>query len=81
MTGAGSGIGRLISLMLSRLRCIVALWDVNKAGITAVKDEILANGGVAEMYVVDVTDVDAVNDAAQKVCDSFGQIDMLVSSP
>lgn len=33
ITGAGSGIGRLMALLFAKEGCNLALWDINEAGV------------------------------------------------
>lgn len=39
LTGAGSGIGRLMALRLAKAGCKLALWDISKQGVEAVAEE------------------------------------------
>jgi NAD(P)-dependent dehydrogenase (short-subunit alcohol dehydrogenase family) len=56
VTGAGSGIGRAIALLLAANGAAVLVTDLNEAGAKAVAEEIRAAGGTAASLVGDVTD-------------------------
>ena len=56
VTGAGSGIGRSIALLLAANGASVIVNDLDEGHATGVVDEILAAGGSAESSVGDVTD-------------------------
>ena len=56
VTGAGSGIGRAVALLLAANGASVVVNDMDGEHAQAVVDEIRAAGGVAEASVGDVTD-------------------------
>ncbi len=56
VTGAGSGIGRSVALLLAANGASVVVNDMDGEHAQAVVDEIRAAGGVAEASVGDVTD-------------------------
>jgi len=60
ITGAGSGIGRLLSLSFASEGARVACWDINADACEKVAAEIRALGGEARAYAGDVSDRDAV---------------------
>src|SRR5437763_13456292 len=55
VTGAGSGIGRAVALLLAANGAAVLVTDINEAGAKAVADEIRAAGGTAASLAGDVT--------------------------
>lgn len=67
VTGASRGIGRAIALRLAELGAEVALWARNQQSLRMVAADISAARGKARAIVVDVTDADAVEHAAQLV--------------
>lgn len=58
VTGAGSGIGRAVALLLAANGAEVLVTDLNAQGVAAVAEEITAAGGVATSMVGDVSDPD-----------------------
>jgi NAD(P)-dependent dehydrogenase (short-subunit alcohol dehydrogenase family) len=67
VTGASRGIGRAIALRLAEAGAEVALWARDQAALRQVAGEISAAKGKARAIVVDVTDSNAVSQAAQLV--------------
>lgn len=80
VTGAGSGIGRLISIRLAKLGAKVVLWDLNAEGIHVTKQLIEKEGGVAYTYECDVTDRFLVYDTADRVRRDVGDVTILVNN-
>ncbi|GAA1366012.1 SDR family NAD(P)-dependent oxidoreductase [Arthrobacter rhombi] len=76
ITGAGSGIGRLMALGAARRGARIVIWDLNGAAADAVRDEIRATGASAESFVVDVSDREAVRAAAAET----GPVDVVVNN-
>ena len=60
ISGAGRGIGKAISISLAEAGAHVTLVARSKAEIEAVSDDINANGGVAQAFVLDVSDLSSV---------------------
>ncbi|VVE50346.1 3-hydroxybutyrate dehydrogenase [Pandoraea anhela] len=80
VTGAASGIGKEIALTLARAGAAIAIADLNQQGADAVAEEIKAAGGRAIGVAMDVTNEDAVNSGIDKVAQTFGAIDILISN-
>eukprot|EP00124_Ichthyophonus_hoferi_P003988 Ihof_evm4s391 gene=Ihof_evmTU4s391 len=80
ITGGGSGIGRLMALKMADLGAVLVLWDVNEKALQGVTEEIKTKGGRAVYYRVDVTDAEAVNEAAKKVVETVGPVTILVNN-
>lgn len=69
ITGAGSGIGRLLALKAARRGAReVILWDLSADRADEVRAEIEAAGGAASVGAVDVSDSHAVAEAAETTC-------------
>ncbi|XP_054721802.1 short-chain dehydrogenase/reductase family 16C member 6-like [Uloborus diversus] len=80
ITGAGSGIGRLMSLNFAKKGAILVLWDVNQKGNEETAQLIRKEGGKAYCYKVDVTDKSAVYETAAKVKTDVGIVSILVNN-
>jgi all-trans-retinol dehydrogenase (NAD+) len=77
VTGAASGLGRRIALGVARRKGSLSLWDVNGEGVLAVREEVLGLGASADASVVDVSDREAVYEAARHIA---RPVDVLVNN-
>ncbi|WP_155628726.1 SDR family NAD(P)-dependent oxidoreductase, partial [Burkholderia stagnalis] len=80
VTGAASGIGKEIALVLAKAGAAVAIADLNQEGANAVAEAIKQVGGKAIGIAMDVTSEEAVNSGIDKVAETFGSVDILVSN-
>jgi NAD(P)-dependent dehydrogenase (short-subunit alcohol dehydrogenase family) len=81
VTGASRGIGRAIAIKLAvELGAEIALWARDMSALRAVAGEISAKRGKARAIVVDVTDADAVNRAAELVRATMPPLRVLVNN-
>ncbi len=80
ITGAGSGIGRLLALDTARRGARVVLWDLDLERAEDVAAEVATAGGRASAHRCDVGDPDAVAALAQRVLDEVGTVDVLVNN-
>jgi all-trans-retinol dehydrogenase (NAD+) len=80
ITGAASGIGRLMALGAAARGARLVLWDRDEPGIERVRDEIVAAGGQARIDVVDLADRAAIAAGAQRVLDALGGVDVLINN-
>lgn len=80
VTGAASGIGKEIALTLARAGAAIAIADLNQQGADAVAEEIKAAGGRAIGVAMDVTNEEAVNSGIDKIAETFGSVDILISN-
>src|ERR1700746_793813 len=60
VTGAASGMGRATARVFAAEGANVAVTDVSADGIKAVADEIIASGGSAKAWRLDVADAKAI---------------------
>jgi 3-oxoacyl-[acyl-carrier protein] reductase len=79
VTGGAQGIGRAIAERLLASGAAVALWDRDQSLVEATRAE-LANQGRVAALAVDVTDLAAVEQAAQATVTALGGIDILVNN-
>jgi NAD(P)-dependent dehydrogenase (short-subunit alcohol dehydrogenase family)/pimeloyl-ACP methyl ester carboxylesterase len=80
VTGAGSGIGRETAMAFAREGAELIVSDIDEAGVKDTAARILARGGVAHPYVLDVSDADAVERFADQVCAEHGVPDIVVNN-
>ena len=80
VTGAGQGLGRLISIGLASKGARVVLWDINLKGLKETKAIIERNGGEAFVYECNVADRSAVYDTANSVRRDVGEVYLLVNN-
>ena len=78
--GASTGMGAATARLFAQegARVVVAARSSEK--LAALVDEIGASGGTALAVSVDATDRAAVNAMAERACEQFGSIDVLVNS-
>jgi NAD(P)-dependent dehydrogenase (short-subunit alcohol dehydrogenase family) len=81
ITGAGSGIGRALSIELAQRGCHVALSDVDQAGMAETVTLVEHVGSVkVSTRVVDVADRDAVEAWAAAVVEEHGKVNMIFNN-
>lgn len=80
VTGASSGIGRLLALELGRRGARVALLARREQELVSVEDEIEAGGGRALVVPCDVGEREQVFDSIRRVEQELGQVDLLVNN-
>jgi NAD(P)-dependent dehydrogenase (short-subunit alcohol dehydrogenase family) len=80
VTGGGSGIGEASSKALAALGASVAVLDMDMVGADRVVDQILAEGGIAKSYRVDVSDDVAVQVIIESIVKDFGGLHIAVNN-
>ena len=80
ITGAVSGVGRLLTEKIAAEGGWVILWDKNKAGLHALQKELDARGQKASTYECDLADRAAVYATAERVLADCGQVDVLINN-
>ena len=80
VTGASSGIGRLLALRFARDGARVALVARRAMELEAVAAEIRAAGGAPLPLPCDVSDPAAVEETCAKALEHFGRVDLLVNN-
>jgi 3-oxoacyl-[acyl-carrier protein] reductase len=76
VTGGASGLGKAAAARIVAEGGQVSLWDLNPETLSAAAAEI----GAAHAVALDVSDADAVADAARAANDALGGIDILIAS-
>lgn len=76
ITGGGSGMGKLSCEMFAAEGASVGVVDINGTTAQATVDNILAAGGRAKAYAMDITNEDAVKEMFADVVKTFGRLDV-----
>ncbi|XP_052765068.1 epidermal retinol dehydrogenase 2-like isoform X1 [Mya arenaria] len=80
ITGAGSGIGRLMAERFAKLKCRLVLWDVNDKGNEETASICKGYGVSVDTYTINLCDREAIYKLADKVKTDVGKIDILVNN-
>lgn len=80
LTGASSGIGEGLALALSKRGAVLGLFARRKALLDDLADRCRDAGGTARVFAGDVTDEEAVSQAADELRSEFGRIDILIAN-
>lgn len=80
VTGGGSGIGEASAKALAAAGATVAIADTNSSGADRVTAEIIAAGGSAKSYTLDVSDDEAVGNVITSIVKEFGSLDIAVNN-
>jgi len=80
VTGGGSGIGRGLALGLAAEGMTVAVADIQSANAEAVAGEIASAGGRAFAVEVDVTSVESLAGAAERIVAEAGGVNLLCAN-
>jgi 3-oxoacyl-[acyl-carrier protein] reductase len=76
---AGGGLGRAIAVAIAREGAAVALTDIDEGSLGITAAEIKNAGGHVFSYPVDLADLAALDDLADRVTREFGGVDILVN--
>jgi NAD(P)-dependent dehydrogenase (short-subunit alcohol dehydrogenase family) len=80
VTGAGSGIGRAIAVMLAEQRYRLSLLDIDGERARETAELVQRSGAEADAFDCDVADPDRVADVFTGVDERFGGVDLLVNN-
>ncbi|TXC91788.1 3-ketoacyl-ACP reductase [Metabacillus litoralis] len=80
VTGAGKGIGRAIALALAKEGVSVGLLARTEKDLIDVTKEIEAIGAKSAYATADVSSIDEVNAAVEKITKSLGPTDILINN-
>lgn len=80
ISGAGSGIGREISVKLVEEGARVGLMDIDAKGLAETEAEVKSIGGEVITVVGDVVDPATIDELTTKLVAAFGKVDVLVNN-
>ncbi|WP_130858988.1 SDR family NAD(P)-dependent oxidoreductase [Gracilibacillus phocaeensis] len=80
ITGAASGIGKIIARGLAEAGSNIVIADINITAAKRVENEFLEAGFHVRALEVDITNEEQVNSMVQKVLEEFGNIDVLINN-
>src|SRR5262245_36971038 len=80
VTGAASGLGRQLALMLAADGIAIAGIDLNEQGLQALERELQGRGSKVACAVADVTDPAALQQAVSALAARLGPVDLLIAS-
>lgn len=80
ITGASQGIGRACALLMAGGGATVALAARNREKLDEVATQIMAAGGQASVFPLDVTSEEAIKSTVKEVIAKFGRLDVLVNN-
>ncbi|PDT08000.1 MULTISPECIES: SDR family oxidoreductase [unclassified Rhizobium] len=80
VTGASSGIGAATALKLAKAGAKIGLAARRLDRLSALQQQIAANGGQAVALEMDVVDQASVTAGAEKLAEAFGSIDILFNN-
>ncbi len=80
VTGAGSGIGRAVALDVARRGALVAVSDVDEAGLATTVDQLKALDAEVHSDRLDVADRAAFAAYAEAVVAHFGRVNVIVNN-
>ena len=80
VTGAASGMGRATALIFASEGANVAVTDLKAEATQAVTDEIIARGGSAKTWVLDVAKPQDIITVVNDVAAHFGSLDIVINN-
>ena len=81
ITGGCSGIGKIMARKsMERGASNLIIWDINEEGLAKTKEEFAKFGKEISTYKVDVSNLDEIKNAAQRVRTEVGKVDILINN-
>ncbi|MCE6987740.1 glucose 1-dehydrogenase [Dyadobacter sp. CY323] len=80
VTGAGNGIGAVISSHYARHGATVAMWDRDGEGLREIHQKLEKEGCQVTLREIDLTSPDEIARAVAEVEQAFGRIDVLINN-
>ena len=80
LTGAASGLGRLMARKIGAAGGRLVLWDLDRRGLETLRDEVASAGGHAAIDTCDLADRHAIAAAAERARRDCGPIDVIINN-
>lgn len=80
ITGAASGIGRLLALRIADAGGRLALWDIDEEGLQRLVSELAPRGTQAVAVSCNLASRESIAAAAQQTLNDLGQVDILINN-
>lgn len=81
ITGGASGIGKIMTrIALEKGAKAVVIWDMNEAGMLAVKEEFSTFSGTIHCYQIDLSDGEKIIATGAQTLKDLGRIDLLINN-
>ncbi len=80
ITGAGSGIGRMLAVNLAKAGCHLAISDINGQGLNETAGMLTEYGVNVTTHLVDVSKRDQVEQYAANVVEQHGRVDIIINN-
>jgi NAD(P)-dependent dehydrogenase (short-subunit alcohol dehydrogenase family) len=80
ITGAGSGIGKEITLLFAKEGCKVIATDISEIRISELEKETSSFNGNVKLFHGDVCDTKHIDELVTNCLNAFGNIDILVNN-
>ncbi|WP_298826215.1 SDR family oxidoreductase [uncultured Piscinibacter sp.] len=80
ITGAASGIGRLMAIRIAARGARLILWDLDSSRLDGLRAELAAQGASVQAYVCDLARREAIHAAAERVLQECGPVDVLINN-
>lgn len=80
VTGAASGIGRMLAAELGAAGAKLVLWDIDEAGLQRAGDELRSSGYAVDTYACDLSDRESVKATAAATLSQSGPVDILINN-
>ena len=80
VTGAAKGLGRSTAIRLAQSGAKVALVDIDQGRLQQVRESIVALGGEAPAFTMDISSNTAVEEAVAAILTTFGHVDILINN-
>ncbi|MBC6490368.1 3-ketoacyl-ACP reductase [Flavihumibacter stibioxidans] len=80
VTGAGSGLGKAISLLFAAEGARLVASDINETSLAALKEEVSGNGGTITTVVANMAKAEDIENMISLAVKEYGTLDIVVNN-